>query len=88
MSPIRILISNVQQDFTEDLRALTECIRTDTLLGRFFEVFIFEVMTAKSQSVVQVYLALLGAKYGYEDTLGISPTEREFDSATSLIKTA
>lgn len=96
MSPIRIFISSVQQEFASERKALAEYIRTDALLGRFFEVFIFEEMPAKSLSAVQVYLdeveqadiylALLGANYGYEDAEGISPTERELDLATQLHK--
>ena len=34
-----------------------------------------------------IYLGLLGRSYGYEDEEGISPTEREFDSARQLHKT-
>ncbi len=96
MRPIRIFISSVQQEFASERKALVEYIRTDALLGRFFEVFIFEEIPAKSQSVMQVYLgeveqsdiylALLGANYGYEDNEGVSPTEREFDLATELYK--
>lgn len=96
MIPIRIFISSVQQDFASERRALAEYIRTDALLGRFFEVFIFEEMPAKSRSAAQVYLgeveqsdiylALLGTDYGFEDAEGISPTEREFDLATELHK--
>lgn len=96
MRPIRIFISSVQREFARERASLAEYIRTDALLGKFFEVFIFEDMPAKSQSAVQVYLgeveqadiylALLGADYGYEDAEGISPTEREFDWATELHK--
>ena len=96
MRPIRIFISSVQQEFAQERKALAEYIRTDALLGRFFEVFIFEEMPAKSQSTVQVYLgeveqadiylALMGANYGYEDAEGVSPTEREFDLATKFHK--
>lgn len=96
MRPIRIFISSVQQEFAQERKALAEYIRTDALLGRFFEVFIFEEMPAKSQSTVQVYLgeveqadiylALMGANYGYEDAEGVSPMEREFDLATKLHK--
>lgn len=96
MIPIRIFISSVQQEFANERKALAEYIRTDALLGRFFNVFIFEEMPATSQSAVQVYLgeveqsdiylALMGSRYGYEDSEGISPTEREFDLATNLHK--
>ncbi len=96
MRPIRIFLSSVQQEFANERKSLAEYIRTDALLGRFFEVFIFEEMPAKSQSATQVYLgeveqadiylALMGANYGYEDAAGISPTEREFNLATELHK--
>ena len=96
MRPVRIFISSVQQEFAFERKALAEYIRADALLGRFFDVFIFEEMPAKSLAAVDVYLgevehadiylALLGANYGYEDAEGISPTEREFDLATRLHK--
>ncbi|MBO5193329.1 MAG: DUF4062 domain-containing protein [Bacteroidales bacterium] len=96
MRPIRIFISSVQQEFAKERKDLAEYLRTDALLGRFFEVFIFEEMPAKSQSAAQVYLgeveqadiylALMGENYGYEDAEGISPTEREFDLATEQHK--
>ena len=56
MIPIRIFISSVQQEFAKERRELANYIRTDALLGKFFEVFIFEEMPASSQSAEQVYL--------------------------------
>ena len=41
MGPIRIFVSSVQREFAVERKALAEYIRTDALLGRFFEVFIF-----------------------------------------------
>jgi len=68
-------------------------IRHDALLSRFFEPFLFEELPAQDQSAKQayldevskddIYLLLMGEQYGYEDEQGISPTEREFDAATS-----
>ena len=65
--------------------------------GLFFEPFIFEKMPAVEHSVSKVYLdevercsiyiGLFGRIYGYEDTEGVSPTEREFDYASQLYKT-
>ncbi len=96
MGPIRIFISSVQQEFSSERKSLAQYIRRDAFLGRFFEVFIFEEMPAKSQSAAQVYLSeveqtdiyltLIGANYGYEDSEGFSATEREFDLATKLHK--
>ncbi len=96
MGTIRIFISSVQQEFSSERKSLAQYIRRDAFLGKFFEVFIYEEMPAKSQSAAQVYLseveqtdiylALIGANYGYEDSEGFSPTEREFDLATQLHK--
>jgi predicted HTH transcriptional regulator len=70
---------------------------TDALLGKFFEPFAFENMpalTAKPETAFltevkncDIYLALLGKHYGFEDKNGISPTEKEFDCATKFHKT-
>ena len=55
--------------------------------------FIFEdmpasEMTAQKAYLTQaadcnIYLGILGTQYGYEDAEGISPTEREYDTATA-----
>jgi len=76
---------------------LTDYLTTDALLGRFFEPFIFENVPAlnaapsavflKEVEQCDIYLGLFGEQYGYEDTEGVSPTEREFDCATKLYKT-
>ena len=96
MHTIRIFISSVQKEFAFERKALADYIRTDALLGKFFDVFIFEEMPAKPQSAEQVYLseveqsdiylALFGFNYGFEDEQGVSPTEREFDLASDLHK--
>ena len=76
---------------------LGQYIRTDVLLGKFFETFLFEDVPANEASPQQVYLSevemsdiylgLYGNKYGYEDAEGVSPTEREYDRAAELHKT-
>jgi predicted HTH transcriptional regulator len=91
MKPLKIFISSVQKEFESERKALAQYIRTDALLGTFFEVFLFEEMAANSHTASQVYLAevaaahiyvgLLGIEYGFEDTQGISPTEHEYDEA-------
>jgi ATP-dependent DNA helicase RecG len=96
MNPIRIFISSVQKEFSRERIALREYLRGDALMRRFFEVFLFEEIPAKDQAPDKVYLreveqcdvyvGLLGDKYGFEDDEGISPTEREFDLATELNK--
>jgi len=97
MEKIKIFISSVQQEFTEERIALNDYILSDPLLGRFFETFVFELLPAldktpgavylKEVEFSHIYLGLFGCEYGYEDEEGISPTEREFNEATKLHKT-
>jgi hypothetical protein len=96
MKRIRIFISSVQNEFAEERAMLGQYIRTDALLGKFFETFLFEDVPAAEASPRQVYLnevemsdiylGLYGNKYGYEDAEGVSPTEREYDRAAELHK--
>lgn len=97
MSKIRVFISSPQQEFEQERNALAEFLRSDVLLGKFFEPFLFEELPAIDRNVPQIYLkevgqcniyiGLIGKTYGYKDKEGISPTEREFDKATELSKT-
>ena len=96
MKRIKIFISSVQSEFSEERAMLSQYIRTDALLGKFFETFLFEDVPANEASPQQVYLnevemcdiylGLYGNKYGYEDAEGVSPTEREYDRAAELHK--
>ena len=96
MKRIKIFISSVQSEFAEERAMLCHYIRTDVLLGKFFEPFIFEEVPAneyptshvylKEVELSEIYLGLYGNLYGYEDEEGISPTEREYDLAASLHK--
>jgi predicted HTH transcriptional regulator len=93
MADIRVFISSVQKEFANERRLLCDYIRTDGLLGRFFVPFIFEDMPASEVSAQKayltqaaechIYLGIFGTQYGYEDAEGISPTEREYDTATA-----
>lgn len=96
MKRIKIFISSVQSEFTEERAMLCHYIRTDVLLGKFFEPFIFEEFPAneyptshvylKEVEMCDIYLGLYGNLYGYENKEGISPTEQEYDLAASLHK--
>ena len=87
----RIFISSVQREFAKERRALAEYIRKDAILGKFFEVFLFEEVPAQERSATAVYLSevddcdiylgILGEAYGNVDTKGVSATEREYDRA-------
>ncbi len=88
-----IFISSVQKELQAERRAIKNYVHGDPLLRRFFDVFLFEDLPASGQRADRVYLGevdrcsvyvgLLGNAYGSEDADGLSPTEREFDRATS-----
>ncbi len=92
MTVIRIFISSVQREFAREREHLRDYLRSDPLLRRFFEVFLFEDAPAADRRPDEVYLdevdrcdiyvGLFGREYGYQDEVGVSPTEREFDRAT------
>ncbi len=96
MTPIRVFISSVQREFAREREHLRDYLRGDPLMRRFFEVFLFEDVPASDRRPDEVYLdeverceiyvGLFGIDYGFEDSDGISPTEREFDRATQLEK--
>lgn len=91
-----LFVSSVQKELAEDRRAIKTFVENDPLLRRFFRVFLFEDLPAKDRQADAVYLAeidscamyigLFGNNYGFEDTDGLSPTEREFDRATDQCK--
>ncbi len=94
MTPLRIFISSVQTEFAQERAALRDYLRGDPLMRRFFEVFLFEEAPASDRRPDALYLdevercdlyvGLFGSTYGTEDSEGVSPTEREFDRATTL----
>lgn len=93
---ITIFVSSVQKELADCRHAVKAFIENDPLLGRFFRVFLFEDLPARDRRADAVYLAeldgcaiyvgLFGNDYGFEDTDGLSPTEREFDRATAQCK--
>ena len=42
----RVFISSVQKEFAKERKALASYIRNDAILGKFFEVFLFEEVPA------------------------------------------
>ena len=81
MNRIKIFISSVQREFSVERKMLAHYLRTDVLLGKFFEPFIFEEQPAVNLSPQQVYLreveqcdiylGIVGGSYGFEDNEGI-----------------
>ena len=94
MTPLRIFISSVQTEFAQERAALRDYLRGDPLMRRFFEVFLFEEVPASDHRPDALYLdevercdlyvGLFGNEYGTEDEEGVSPTEREFNHATTI----
>jgi predicted HTH transcriptional regulator len=90
-----IFVSSVQKELTEERKAIRDFIHGNRLLGKHFDVFIFEDLPARNRrpddlyldrvEACSVFLALFAAEYGWEDPKdGLSPTEREFNRATEL----
>ena len=96
MSKSLIFLSSVQKELAAERQAVKEFVENDPLLRRFFSVFLFETLPASGRRADEVYLqevdhcalyvGLFGNSYGFEDSEGISPTEREFDRATATGK--
>lgn len=88
----RIFISSVQREFAAERQMIAEYVRKDALLGKFFDVFLFEEEPACDVEArdlylpevekSDIYLGILGAQFGNADAEGVSPTEREYDLAT------
>ena len=93
---VRVFISSVQKEFSEERKALVKYIREDVLLCKFFQPFIFEELPAINLSAPEaylyeaahsdIYLGIFGQQYGFEDESGVSPTEREYDTAVENSK--
>lgn len=92
----RIFISSVQREFAAERKLLADYIRKDAILGRFFDVFLFEDVPAQERPASAVYLSevdecdiylcLLGKTYGNTDRRGVSATEREYERAEAKQK--
>ncbi len=94
MPKMKVFISSVQKEFAAEREALFQYFIADPLLSAFFEPVLFEKLPAASQAPdkvyidevgqSQIYLGLLGCEYGYQDPAGVSPTEHEYDHATTM----
>jgi hypothetical protein len=93
----KIFISSVQSEFKLERQILFDYLTSDALLGKFFDPFIFENLPASNTTPEAIYLneveksdiyiGIFGEQYGFEDSNGISPTEKEFDIAAKENKT-
>ena len=91
----RIFISSVQKEFERERAAIKRMIESDPILKPHFNVFVFEIDAPASDKSTQqvyleeieksdIYLVLIGNRYGYCREGELSPTEREFDKAREL----
>ncbi len=91
MKKYKIFISGVQKELKEERRAIKEFIGNDVLLRDHFEVFLFEDHPAKGKSPenayldevrsCEIYIGILGNRYGSVEKVKLSPTEVEFREA-------
>ncbi len=92
----QIFVSSVQKELQADRYAVRDFVHGNELLGRFFQVFLFEDLPPTDRRADEVYLdevaksrvyiGLFGNEYGWEDDDGLSPTEKEFDFAAKQHK--
>ena len=85
----KIFISSVRREFEYERRFIKQEIENDYILNRFFEVFLYEELSALGASPKEVYteeainsdiyIGLIGSDYGSILESGISPTELEYD---------
>ena len=87
--------SSVQKEFEHERAAIKRMIESDPILKPYFTVFVFEIDAPASDKSTQqvylgeieksdIYLVLIGNRYGYCREGELSPTEQEFDKAREL----
>ena len=91
MPKYKVFISSVQSEFANERQRVFDFIRNDELMGQYFEPFIFEQIAAQDTnprqlyleeaSKCQVYLLLVGQRYGNALPGELSPTEKEYQAA-------
>ena len=93
----KIFVSGVQKELKAERRAVKDFITNEVLLSEYFDVFLFEDVSAKSKSAKAVflgevrdsdiYIGIIGQQYGSVDQSKISSTEQEYREAKRLNKT-
>ena len=85
----KIFISSARKEFEHERKFIKQEIENDYILNRFFDVFLFEELSAHGNSPKEVYseevvnsdiyICLIGSDYGSVLESGVSPTELEYD---------
>ena len=96
MKKYKIFVSGVQKELSKERRAIKDYILGDVLLSEYFDVFLFEDAPAKSRSAEKtyldevrrsdIYLGIIGDKYGSAGKGKLSLTEAEFKEAKAKHK--
>ncbi len=96
MRKYRIFVSGVQKELGPERRAVKNFIKSDAFLSEYFNVFLFEDAPAKGKSAQKsyieevrksdIYIGILGQKYGGSGKDSLSPTEAEFRQAKARHK--
>lgn len=91
MKKYKIFISGVQKELKAERRAVKTAVLGDVLLAEYFDVFLFEDAPARGKSPESayldevkesdIYIGLLGDRYGGSVGGGMSPTEAELKEA-------
>lgn len=91
MNKIKVFISSVLKELMNERLAVQEAITESELLGRHFEVEMWEgfpPMAVPSRNAYleklnecDIYIGLFGNEYGTHEEDGLSPTEREYRQA-------
>ena len=87
---VKVFISSVQGEFSEERRFLHEKINNDSYFSRNIELFVFEIDGAKTEAAnevflneveeADVYIGLIGQHYGNIYENGVSATEYEYNT--------
>lgn len=93
----KIFVSGVQKELKAERRAVKDFITNEVLLSEYFDVFLFEDVSAKSKPAESVflgevrdsdiYIGIIGQQYGAVGQSKISSTEQEYREAKRLNKT-
>ena len=93
----KIFISSVQKELKAERRAVKDFVTEEVLLSEYFDVFLFEDISAKSKPAEYVflkevrdsdiYIGIIGQQHGSVGKSKISPTEQEYREAKKLNKT-
>lgn len=85
----KIFLSSNREEFHNERKLIKETIENDIILNRFFKIFSFEEEPASgktpqkrySEAVLEsdIYIGMIGSRYGTILESGISPTETEYN---------